>query len=117
MTKSEFYFAVPAALICAAAFTSCSEPAPQTRVEIVRRAADALATAQNRATADAAAEKFSALMASLEKFDKTPEAAGADAESAVSALLSQAARLRKENFYGSEALKNALSGQNQAENF
>lgn len=106
---SHFFAFVPAAAVCALAFSACSESAPKTRTEVVRSAAEALSGARDKATADAAAEKYAALVSSLPSFEKTDEAERKDAEAAVSALLAQALRLRRENYYGSEALKQALS--------
>lgn len=110
MTFNPYSFAfVPAAMICAFAVSACSESAPKTRTEVVRSAAELLSGVRDKAAADAAAEKYAKLVGSLTSFGKTDETGLKDAEAAVSALLAQAVRLQKENYYESEALKKALA--------
>ena len=63
---------------------------------------------QDKATADAAAEKFAALVGELDRFGPSAESDAALADERVSRLAAQVSRLAKEDCFESEALKRAL---------
>ena len=103
------FFAKILALAALCSFASaCAPREPQSRLEIVEAMTETLQGVQDKATADAAAEKFSELVASIERFEPVPAEAAELADERVSRLAAQVARLAKEECYESEALKRAL---------
>lgn len=93
------------------ALAACSdEKIPQSRVDVANEITSVLASVHDAATADVAADKVAELIATLEKFPETTEENAAAAADAVSDLASQGMRLGKENYFGSEKLRQALEG-------
>ena len=90
------------------ALASCAPEEPQTRLETVDAMTETLSTVRDKQTADAAAEKFSALVKTLEKFDPVPAEDAALAEEALSNLAAQFVRIGKEKYFESDALKRSL---------
>ncbi len=109
MQKAKFFSALLFAAVAALAQSACSDGEPQTRIEAAQAMAETLGSARDRATADLAAQRFSALSAKFDALAPTPEARGADAEYALGEIGAQAMRLKKEDYYGSDALKKALT--------
>jgi len=96
------------------AFPSCSgEKTPQSRLDIIGEMTNVLASVHDSASADVAAEKIATLVASLEKFPETPAENVETAQATVGSFAVQGMRLGKENYFGSEKLKNALEGKSQ----
>lgn len=100
------FFAFSAA--CALTLSACSDNVPESRVDATLEMAKVFAAVENKESADAAAEKFAKFSARLDDFPETPADATKDAEFAVGRLFSQIARLKRESYFDSEALKNAL---------
>lgn len=109
MQKAKIFSALLFAAVAALAQSACSDGEPQTRIEAAQAMAEALGAARDRASADLAAQRFSALSARLDALAPTPEARGADAEYALGEIGAQAMRLKKEDYYGSDALKKVLT--------
>ncbi|MGN0860577.1 MAG: hypothetical protein ACI4P3_01605 [Candidatus Spyradosoma sp.] len=96
-----------AAALCALA-GACSPREPQSRIDVVDAMTETLQGVQDKATADAAAEKFAALVGELDRFGPSAESDAALADERVSRLAAQVSRLAKEDCFESEALKRAL---------
>jgi len=95
-------------------FPSCSgEKTPQSRLDVIGEMTNVLASVHDSASADAAAEKIAELVASIENFPETPAENVEDAQATVGSFAVQGMRLGKENYFGSEKLKNALEERSQ----
>jgi len=106
------FFAI--SVLALVAFPSCSgEKTPQSRLDIIGEMTNVLASVHDSASADVAAEKIATLVASLEKFPETPAENVEIAQATVGSFAVQGMRLGKENYFGSEKLKNALEGKSQ----
>lgn len=95
------------AALCALA-SACAPREPQSRIDVVDAMTETLQGVQDKATADAAAEKFAALVGELDRFGPSAESDAALADERVSRLAAQVSRLAKEDCFESEALKRAL---------
>ena len=97
-----------AAVLSLASLSACSDSAPQTRVELAEQLQAVLSEVKDKASADAAAEKYLRLAAKFEKLPEVTKEEAARAKSAIGSWLGQILRLEKDKFYDSEALKKAL---------
>lgn len=106
--KIKFLITLPILAACALSFSACSDSELNSRVDVLRQMNQTLAEAQDTATADAAAPRYDALVEMLEKCPPTSEADVKVVDVLVGQLFSQAARLSREDYYQSEALKQTL---------
>ncbi len=109
MKKNSVFFKI-LSLAAIFACAACAPETPQTRIETVDAMTETLSSVRDKQTADAAAEKFSALAESLEKLDPVPAEEFDRAEEAVSELAAQVMRIGNEKYFESESLRRALGG-------
>lgn len=106
--KTKLLFILPILAVCALSFSACSDSEAGSRITVLRQMKQALAEAQNTATADAAAAQYEALASALDKCPPTSESDTKEVDVLIGELFTQAARLNQEDYYQSEALKRAL---------
>lgn len=109
MKLKHFFQTVPAAVFFAATLTGCSNPEPRSRTETVEKMAETLELVTDSASADSAAKMYFELQSAIAKLPAVAKEDIPQAQVAVGNLLGQIHRLEKNNFYDSDALKEALN--------